>query len=807
MRPWRGAALVAASMTVAVAATLAGAFTPARVFYQRDVHAYWWPHAEVLRRAIAEGSWTPWNEWNPWEGFGAPVLADASFQLTYPPIWLSLGLEPALRFKALAMGHALLAALGACALARRLGLGWTAAGTAGAAYALSGPFLSAASLWHHYAGAAWLPWLLFALEGLVRRPRPAAALSLGVVAGIQLTAGSGDLCLAGAMLGGARLAWYLVRTRPPAGRVLVLGANGALAAALALALGAAQWLPTLERAREGFRTALDPRTNAYWSLHPAGLADLLVPRLATELPLSEPARQALHEGREPFLASLYLGVVPIALAALGLALRARRAAAPAAGAVFLIVVALGRHAPIHQWLLALPGFGMMRYPQKFLWPAALCVALLAALGCAAWEGRWSEAERRRARTVCGLLLAAAGAMLVAAWWVGGPPSGLAPLLEPADAAAGAHAAALKLVRSTLLLLAVALLALRRAHREQAGRAATAVLLVLGAVDLVAVGHGINPLAPRELMEHRPAVVDALPDGEPRLHAAAEDPACLVPGTRPAGWDRRWIAALAVHDTLRPPSGARWGLRGSYDGEFTGLGSRWTAPFTAAARSRLGTPAGLRLLQLGGVTHVLTVSRSPVPGLGPAVTLSSPYVCPLQLQRVPDVLPRAYVVHAERAGADPEAVLDGVLDPGFDPRSEVVLDSPRAAGPAVPAADDVRFESPRLASLEVEARLDAPGVLVVLEAFDRGWRATVDGAEAKVLRANGLFRAVRLSAGRHRVAFAYRPRSAAVGAVVGLIGLAAAVAGLGVRVVAAWRERRAPLPARPTEGSIGAGSRS
>jgi hypothetical protein len=252
------------------------------------------------------------------------------------------------------------------------------------------------------------------------------------------------------------------------------------------------------------------------------------------------------------------------------------------------------------------------------------------------------------------------------------------------------------------------------------------------------------------------------------------------------------------------------VRGSYDGEFTGLGSRWTAPFTAATRSRLGTPAGLGLLRLGGVTHVLTVSRSPVPGLGPALTLPSPYVCPLQVQRVPDTLPGAYVVHAERAGADPGAVLAAVLDPAFDPRREVVLGDPVAASPAAPAADDVRRVSRRLSSLEVEAHLAAPGVLVVLEAFDPGWRATVDGAEAKVLRANGLFRAVRLPAGRHRVAFEYRPRSAALGAALTLLGLAGAGAGLGLRALGASRERRerrARLPGRPSGGSIGAGSRS
>jgi len=75
---------------------------------------------------------------------------------------------------------------------------------------------------------------------------------------------------------------------------------------------------------------------------------------------------------------------------------------------------------------------------------------------------------------------------------------------------------------------------------------------------------------------------------------------------------------------------------------------------------------------------------------------------------------------------------------------------------------------------VEAQLAAAGVLVVLEAFEPGWVATVDAAPAPVLRANGLFRAVRLEAGRHRVRFAYRPRSVAYGAAISASGLAAAL---------------------------------
>ena len=218
-------------------------------------------------------------------------------------------------------------------------------------------------------------------------------------------------------------------------------------------------------------------------------------------------------------------------------------------------------------------------------------------------------------------------------------------------------------------------------------------------------------------------------GAERAAASARrdrEPGCLAPGRAP-GWEPAWVAALGFQDTLRPPTGARWGLRGSYDGEFTGLGSRWSAPFTRDAWDRLGTPGGLRLLQLGGVSHVLRARPSTVPGLELLETRATPYVCPLQVLRVPDPLPGAYVGAAERAPPTRRRPSRVLLDPGFDPRSEVVLaDGPRPRPGAPRARTTVRVVSRRLDALEVEAQLAAPGVLVVLEAFEPGWSATVDG---------------------------------------------------------------------------------
>ena len=77
------------------------------------------------------------------------------------------------------------------------------------------------------------------------------------------------------------------------------------------------------------------------------------------------------------------------------------------------------------------------------------------------------------------------------------------------------------------------------------------------------------------------------------------------------------------------------------------------------------------------------------------------------------------------------------------------------------------------------------MLVVTEAFDEGWSADVDGRPAAVLRANGLFRAVRLGPGEHQVRFRYRPWPVLAGALASTVGAVAAVA------LAVFRPRSGP----------------
>jgi hypothetical protein len=61
-----------------------------------------------------------------------------------------------------------------------------------------------------------------------------------------------------------------------------------------------------------------------------------------------------------------------------------------------------------------------------------------------------------------------------------------------------------------------------------------------------------------------------------------------------------------------------------------------------------------------------------------------------------------------------------------------------------------------------------GWLVVRDLYWPGWKAAVDGRPARVFPADGLFRAVRVPKGEHRVTFRYRPASLLLGGVLSVL---------------------------------------
>jgi hypothetical protein len=754
-----------------------------RVLFERDIHFVWYGQVETLVRCLAAGSWPVWN---PYVSFGEPYLAIPSTQVFYPWTWLNLILPPEVVYFVYAAAHVLLAGVGLYFLARRFELSRPAAFVGAAIFTCSGPIVSMVSLWHHLAGAAWMPWVLLAADRALRSPSLGRSLLWGAAYAGQILAGSADMCaMTGLMMAAHALSLWRGQDRLALAGLLKAGT---LAVAFALCLSAASWVPAADIARRSARWGLDSSLRTMWSLHPVHMLQSLLPILPGDVPLDLPARRALFDQPNPFLTSIYIGVPALALAAAAFA-GARPVWVWGLIATAAWLVALGRHTWFYAVLVqVLPPLKILRYPVKAMAPAAFAISLLCAFGFEVWAGA-ADPRGRRWRIMVALPAVAGSALLWAATWMAFHPEawsagllGRPPQGGSLDDALGP--AARKLVAAALLASAAALLAWTRLLRPAHARASAVAVAVVTVAGLLQAGRGVNPTAPADFYRERPPVLEVLKkDGASRLYVfdyqriVGKSYRNNVPND--VFVNGRWSAvegARATQAYLYPPTGTRWGFFGSYESDTYSLHSPQLRSLTLVLRSGEETPLHERLLRMASVDHVVALHEAGLEGLQPVAAVAGPFANPIRVFRVPDPLPRAYAVSGVRI-ADGLQTYRTLADPAFDPLGEVVLPEggpERAAGRAGPT----RILELRPDRLVIAADLDQPGHVVVLDTYDPGWKATVDGRAAPVLRANGAFRAIPVHAGSHVVEMVYRPMSIRVGL---LASAAAVLLGVGALV--------------------------
>jgi hypothetical protein len=755
------------------------------VLYKRDIHLVWHPQIEAFARAVVAGSWPLWD---PGPAFGQPLLADPAAQILYPLTWLSLLLRPWWYYTLFAVVHVVGSSLAVYALCRHWKVSREGSLLAAAVWMLSGPFLSLIDLWHHFAGACWIPLVTLAADIAFESRRARPVLYLGLALGAQVLAGSADMCaMTFLLLAGLALARHL---RGPWSSRRALALRAATAYVLALGLSAGLWLPALDVLTRSARRSLPLAVRTYWSVHPLGLLETLLPGLWSSLPLRADWRALLFESREPFLSSLYLG-----LPALGLVGAAAAAARPSLRRLLLAVLgaalllALGRHTPAYDIALTLlPPLKILRYPVKAMALAAFAWALLAGLGYDVWRDPRSASPRRWTLLVVApaalLLLLDLGLVLSLHFQ---PAAWSARLLDPAltvpsSSPLAATEAKLAVGAALALVLVVLSLLPRRPPALAAG------LALLAVTELALYHRHPVAVAPVALYTHRPEVLSALgPGSATRVYVydyslgksggPGEKESELRALERvPAGWTLDAASALGMQLALAPQTAGRWGLRSGFEIDYRGLHPEPLRRMTLALRQVEGTAGQTRLLELGGITHVVASHPEAFEALTPGAVFPGLFKGPIRVFQVPDPRPRTYAVGNARIAPDPEG-LPALLDPSFDPRHEVVLPEGLPARALASFSGSSRVVQDRPDRVLLEADLSEPGFVVLVDSYDPGWQAWLDGGPTRVLRANTAFRAVQVPGGRHRIEFVYRPWAVRLGIALAGISLASTVAAL------------------------------
>lgn len=745
-----------------------------------------------------------WPLWNPYNGNGAPLLANYQSALLYPPNWLYLLVPAEHGMGWLAALHVAWAGLGMYAFLRQLGLSRFAALAGALAFEFNGYLIARLTFLSITYAVAWLPWLFWAVERLIIRRRVTAAAVLALVVGLELLAGHAQTAaygLAGAACYGL---WRLVALQRAgegraARKALALAFAGG---ALGVALAAAQIVPTAELLMESQRArGVEREFGLFYSLWPWHLLTAFVPGL-----FGSPAAGTYWGYGYYHEEAIYAGLLPVLLAigtaarcALRVAVRRhpQRATrdAPTRCAPFFVGLAvaalffaLGQNNPVYVWLFDhVPGVSAFQAPARISVLYVLAACVLAALGAAHWEtsGPGPEGPRGRkywARLGLAASTAAAAGLFVARGNLEGRMAVFAEGLVPQFA----------------LLAAIAILVLAQpgpdgGTRRLAWQAAVAGVVLL---DLGMAGYGLNLAVAPDVYAGTTAAAEAVRAaglGGERVLMPREIRMLQVSARLPLG-------TLGTEDTANWRSFREAGIPNTnlLDGlsSASNFESLWPARYGRLFEAADTDPArSLRVARLmaagtliwpdtpGARTALAHAGAGEIVYMGGATVAEGVLTGTMLYVRVPDALPRAYVVPTARVVPEPAMQLAAVLDPAFDMRHEVVLE--QAPGIALPEPGDFQGTAEILQesadAVTIRARLSAPGVLVLVDTFYPGWEARVADRPAELLRANYAFRAVALPAGLNTVQFIYRPAGFKWGGVATLLA-AGVLLGIGVKGV-------------------------
>jgi hypothetical protein len=720
--------------------------------------------------------------WNPYNFSGMPFVAAMQSAIFYPPNLIFFIFDTPFAINLSIALHCFCASVFTYLFARYIGIEALGAALSAVTFAYSAPYFV-----HIYPGhlphlaAMWMPLMFLAMEAFLRHRKIRYAIWAGVCLSLEILAGYPQYPFYSALA----VSWYFFMhlvLRKERGDLLHFLSGYALFITCAVLLPAVQLVPAWELVRNSARGAVSYAWISTFSLPPENLLTLFLPNLFGDM-VNVPywGKNNLWE------MSIYLGIVPLAMIGVGLALnRSRNVIVFTAIGGFFLLLALGKHTPF-LWVLytCIPGFNLFRGVAKAAFVFAFASSLIAGFGLDTVHGLIVKSDRRLRKLVfsfllTALLFAVIGGIIAIAGegaWRG---------LIRAYSATEEHFESLpldqgfftaswtmlwsdvaKLVIITLSLGALCWIAWKR--WSHSGQIIILSILALAVVDL---WH----FSSRYLVSFKPQILFM----DPELKAFFESDTEPFRIATPLARLRNHLLNIGMIEGIENVGGYDAIVVKSYS-EFIDFtqGLPIDEPNLLMGINRISP-----LLNLLNVKYYLVPSSVTLNVLGFDLAFQNNGN---KVYRSLKVLPRSFVVHNFRVETGAEGTFRQMAEPGFDPTLTAILaesvdELPRNT-PYHSPVPRVLEHSPKRVVIEAEAV--APGLLVSADTYYPGWKAFVDGSETRIYRANHVMRAVVLPQGRHTIEFRYEPVSFKIG-----VALSAGTVLLlvGIFALPRWRHR-------------------
>ncbi|MEK9134444.1 MAG: YfhO family protein [Pseudomonadota bacterium] len=766
------------ALAVLLAVTLAfyhGLWLPGLVLIKRDAFRFYLPLKQYLIERLSAGELP---QWFPYEALGRSFIGVAHTGVFHPFTALSFFFSVPDAYRASTLISCLLAALGAYALGRALNFSPMGACLAGLSFVLSGYVVSLTDSLLYLYSICLLPFFCLALDNALTKNRAWVLAPATLWATVFLL---GDI-QTGYYYGFIGLLWTLMRTPSSRyGAILRL----ALAAVLAALLAGIQLGPSWDVfvGSDRVQPVLFEKQTQGWSTHPLRLLSVLARPIREDVPASSTA--GTPDALIPELSisyfwaeSLYLGIPVTGLALLGAWHRPElRVLAWLGGAALLL--ALGPWGGLYAFFYHVaPLWSVFRYPEKFMGIVAFAAAMLAGAGLdtlrTGHRRSWPWLAAAALSLGAGLALPTeAGRHLASSL-------GASPALAQAITDAAAPACLL----SAAAALGVAVIVATLTRTTLRGAWLLAGLVVIVALDLSRANLDAYHTAPAAVAEFNPPLVEAL-----KAHTGSLEPGRFRVITlvdtlvafpeqleRTLGHDAAVI--VAQRQALAPLHNAEFHIETAkpylpgYKAELIAM-LRQSIGLQAAARYHVGYYIGLR-----SRLSDIRLTREIVAELPDydLVLFRNPF----------PVKPRAYLSPQPKpvpSRADPAMLLK---QPDFLSGEVDVIETARTTLPGPSPNGTAAIERYHPEGVRVQVETPQPAVLILLDAFEKGWTATLEsGVEIPILRANALVRAVVVPAGHHVVTFSYQTPLLKAGAWTSLAG---ALLCMGLLVPAHWKKR-------------------